>query len=105
MDATLLFKTRFVVECKSGRVVMVYMDLFRLPPGHPDSYPEGLRFSWIAFDPDDDSLKVLFDCHDPKGAHIHINNGKPTPIKWTSVDDAQGLFFSAIREVFGDFDI
>jgi hypothetical protein len=50
------------------------MDLYKLPEGHPKSFPDGHRFSWIAFDSDDESMRVLFDCHHPKGPHFHVDN-------------------------------
>lgn len=84
--------------------MVVVMDLYKLPEGHTKSFPEGYRFSWIAFDSDDDRERVLFDCHHPKGPHVHIDDdtdGKP--FDWTTLDEAYELFFLTIRQRFGDF--
>ena len=103
-DATQIFSRRFEVRCKDDRLVAVYMDLYRLPEGHSKSFPEGFRFSWIAYDPEDPPAKVLFDCHFPKGPHIHVD-GDPVgePFEWTMVDAAYALFFMKVRERFGEF--
>ena len=47
---------------------------------------------------------MLFDCHHPKGPHVHIDDDpEGEPIEWTTVDEAYELFFDTIRERFGDF--
>jgi hypothetical protein len=102
--AARIFKRRFNLKCLSGRLLVVVMDLYRLPDGHPKSFPEGYRFSWIAFDPDEEGARVLFDCHHPKGPHVHLDDDQEgEPIEWTTVDEAYVLFFDTIRERFGDF--
>ena len=103
-DATKIFSRRFEVRCKGDRLVAVYMDLYRLPKGHSKSFPEGFRFSWIAYDPEDPSIRVLVDSHPPKGPHIH-RDGDPVgePFEWTTLDAAYSLFFAKIRERFGEF--
>lgn len=80
------------------------MDLYKLPKGHPKSFPDGYKFSWIAFDPEDKEAKVLFDCHPPKGPHIHVDNDvEGEPFEWRSIDDAYALFLAEVRQRFGYF--
>ena len=105
MKATLIFQRTFTLTCRTGRSISVFMDVFRLPEGHPESFPEGYRFSWIAYDSENEEARVLFDCHHPKGPHIHVDEDPAgTPFKWVSLESAYDLFFSKLREWFGDFE-
>lgn len=82
---------------------MVAMDLYKLP-SEAEGYPEGYKFSWIAFDPEEPSNRVLFDSHPPKGPHIHIDEEKiGVPYEWKGLDEAQTFFEAKIQERFGDF--
>lgn len=102
MDAELLFKRKFEVTTKAGMPIAFFMDLYRLPKGSEHEY----KFSWIAFDPDDPTRRVLFDCHKPKGAHIHLDGDSGgEPIEPMDIDSAIALFFETVREHFGDFDL
>ncbi len=105
MKATLLLQRKFTLTCTNGKAIAVFMDVFRLPDGYPDSFPEGYRFSWIAYDSEDESARVLFDCHHPKGPHIHLDvDPTGTPFEWKSLESAYDLFFQKLRERFGDFE-
>ena len=80
------------------------MDLYRLPKGHPKIFPEGYRFSWIAYDPENPLFRVLFDCHPPKGPHVHVDDNKEgDAIEWISLEVTYLEFFEAIRKRFGEF--
>ena len=80
------------------------MDVYRLPKGHPETFPDGYRFSWIAYDSEKETNRVLFDCHHPKGPHFHIDHDpEGQPFEWKSLEAAYDLFFEKIRERFGDF--
>ena len=93
MNATLIFHEKFAVRTTEGREVLIELDLYKLPDPYDSTYPEGYRFSWIALDPNDAAQRVLFDCHPPKGPHLHIDMEKEgTPFKWTSLLDAQNFF-------------
>ncbi len=81
------------------------MDLYKLAKGHPKSFPEGYRFSWIAFDPDQPLKRVLFDCHEPKGPHVHIDDDlQGELIEWTTLEQIYELFFRKIRTRFGEYE-
>ncbi len=102
--ATRIFSKQFELRCANDRTIVVFMDLYKLPNGHPLSFPEGYRFSWIAFDPSDETAKVLFDCHEPKGPHIHVDSDSTgVPFEWRSLDDAYAFFFAKVRQRFGEF--
>jgi hypothetical protein len=104
VKAARLFQRRFTLTCKDGRVLSVFMDLYRLPDGSFGTFPEGYRFSWIAYASDDEELRVLFDCHPPKGPHFHVDGElRGQPFHWTTLDAAYELFFAKVREHFGDF--
>ena len=96
----------FTLTCRTGRVVSVYMDVFKLPEGSSDGFPDGYRFSWIACDSENDSARILFDCHPPKGPHIHVD-GDPDgePFIWESLEVSYELFFERVRSRFGEFEI
>lgn len=97
-----IFSRRFKITCKNREMVVVFMDLYKLADDRAGVSPEGYRFSWIAFDPEDESTRVLFDCHPPKGPHIHVDGDREgTPFEWRSLDEAQALFFEKVAEKFG----
>jgi hypothetical protein len=104
VKALLLFERRFTLTCVGGRVVEVFMDLYQLPEGYSQAYPEGYRFSWIAFDSENPQARVLFDCHHPKGPHVHVDEDSDgESFEWTSLDEVYELFFEKLRERFGDY--
>ena len=106
MKATQIFKRKFELTCDDGKTVVVFMDLYKLPNGYPGLFPEGYKFSWIAYNPNDESAKVLFDCHLPKGPHVHLDDDSDgEPFAWTTLDDAYEHFFAKVRERFGEFTI
>lgn len=103
MKAEPIFKRKFSITTKSGIVVVIFMDLYRLPRSARKEYPEGYKFSWIAYDLDKEEKRILFDCHDLKGPHTHLDGEKTgKPFRWTSLDAATTLFFKTIKEHFGD---
>lgn len=101
--ATKLLSRRFEIRCQKERQIVVFMDLYLLPDGHSEIFPEGYKFSWIAFDPDHETERVLFDCHSPKGPHVHIDGDSGEPFKWSTLEAAYEHFFAKIRERFGEF--
>ena len=65
-------------------------------------YPEGYKFSWIAFSGEDPSIRVLFDCHPPKGPHAHFDaDQEGKPFEWESLESAQHLFMNSVIHHFG----
>lgn len=104
MKATFLWDKRSAFFTKEGREIIVEMDLYRVKgSGQGKHFPEGYRFSWIAFAQDAPTRRVLFDCHPPKGAHFHLDEDPDgTPFEWTTLDDAIDLFQAKVREHFGD---
>lgn len=100
MKAVLLFESHQLFTTLRGETVEIYMDLYKiLSQNTEDAY----RFSWIAFDPNNPTKRVLFDSHPPKGPHFHLDNdtdGKP--FVWVSIEDAIRLFREKVSEYFGD---
>ena len=106
IKAMKIFSRRFEIRCKSEQHIVIFMDLYQLPGGYPDTFPEGYKFSWIAFDPEDETKRVLFDCHPPKGPHAHIDeDGDGEPFSWVSLEAAYEFFFDKVRERFGEFEM
>ena len=78
------------------------MDLYKLP-SNQSGYPEGYKFSWIAFDPKKPMERVLLDVHPPKGPHLHIDDDpQGIPFEWTSIKAAEEFFIAKIEERFGE---
>lgn len=106
MGAQLVFRFRNVLTTSSGTRVALYMDLFKISPPHDPCYPEGFKFSWIAFDPENPEIRILFDCHSPKGPHLHIDSDPVgTSFKWTSLENARSLFYLKVIDHFGEHPI
>ncbi len=102
--ATRVFSRRFQIKCKDEQLAVVFMDLYKLPEGAPDLFPEGYKFSWIAFDPDHEDHRVLLDCHPPKGPHINIDgDADGETFDWITLEAAYEFFFAKIKELFGEF--
>jgi hypothetical protein len=103
MEATRIYRTKVTVSVKGGKRIAVVMDLYRLPP-EEKGYPEGYKFSWIAFDPNEPSNRVLFDVHPPKGPHLHIDQDTVgVPFDWKGLAEAENFFMAKIQERFGEF--
>ena len=77
------------------------MDLYKLPE-KAKGYPDGLKFSLIAFDADRPNKRVLVDVHPPKGPHIHFDeDSQGVPFEWKGYAEAERLFFQAAIKHFG----
>jgi hypothetical protein len=103
MKAKLIDRRRFVVFNRSGRAVQVVMDLFKIQGKDARQHPDGFRFSWIAFDPENPERRVLFDSYPPKGPHFHIDGDEVgVSEEWSSLEAAYRKFF---RNAARHFDI
>ena len=102
MKATLVFHTKVVITVTGQRSISVEMDLYKLPSAQ-GGYPDGYKFSWIAFDPNEPLERILFDIHPPKGPHLHID-GDPvgTPYVWLGLSEAEEFFVSQTEARFGE---
>ncbi len=50
--------------------------------------------------------RVLFDCHPPKGPHIHIDDDQEgISLEWKRLDDTRVKFFAEVLKLkkFGEF--
>jgi hypothetical protein len=104
MKASLIFQNKFTRALASGKVLVVFMDLYQLPVkrGRPAKFPSDFKFSWIAFDSEMPTNRVLLDCHKDKGAHIHFDAQElDREVVVSSVDEAEKLFYELIAERFG----
>lgn len=102
MKAEKLFEEKFAITLKNGKVVVVFMDLYKV--NSYEYHPEGYRYSWIGFNPDNPDQRVLFDSHPPKGPHLHIDLEVPgTSYNWENLEKAFHFFMSKIKERFGEF--
>lgn len=103
MSAQLVFRFRGILTTHLGIRVVLYMDLFKISPPHDPCFPEGYKFSWIAFDEENPENRVLFDCHSPKGPHVHIDSDPVgSSYTWVSLKEARLFFYSKAVERFGE---
>jgi len=101
MKAKLIDRRRFVVFDRSGRAVQIVMDLFKIQGRDARKHPDGFRFSWIAFDPEQPACRVLFDSHSPKGPHFHIDDDEVgVPLEWISLEVSYRAFYRAVAQHF-----
>jgi hypothetical protein len=91
------------LDARDGRSVIVQMDLYQVADASGQPWlPEGFRFSWIAFNPDDPTEKVLMDAHRGKGPHMHIGNDpEGIQFNWMGLDDALDRFRREVEKYFG----
>jgi hypothetical protein len=52
MKATMVNRRKFVVFSRTGKPVVVEMELFKIHGEDSANHPEGYRVGWIAFDPE-----------------------------------------------------
>src|SRR5277367_2001281 len=101
MKAKLVNQRRFLVESKTGKQIVVEMDLYEVLGKDAEKHPGGYRFSWIAFNTQNPMERVLFDSHPPKGPHFHIDNRKnEIKLEWTSLAQVERLFFRIVARHF-----
>jgi len=101
-SAELIFKEGFTLDSIDGKIIVFYMDLYRLPNPYDPTYPEGYKFSWIAYEDNLEESRVLFDCHSPKGPHMHIDADKEgVEFEWTTLIEVRKLFFQTVVKRFG----
>ncbi|MBI4402643.1 MAG: hypothetical protein HY537_00690 [Deltaproteobacteria bacterium] len=102
MKAVLLHKSKTTMTVASGRTIAIYVDTFHLQGAKDPSSWKAYRFSWVAFAPDEPGARVLFDCHEPKGPHWHIDGDEVgQAFAWTGLEEAEELFFQKVEERFG----
>jgi hypothetical protein len=103
MKAVPLLDSRRSYETLSGRIVVIEMDLYKLPDASTGDLGSQFRFSWIAFDEEAPNQRVLFDCHAPKGMHFHLDEDKEgRSFTCASIAEAIQLFQEKVKEHFGE---
>ena len=84
----------------SGEELFVILDVFKIPPPEDQNFPDGFKFSFLAFkeaNPDD---KVLLDCHPPKKPHYHEGD-EEVEFEWNGIEMAVELFWEKVEIKFG----
>jgi len=102
MKATRIFSEKQVFESivDPSLRVFVKVELFKIPEPEAQKYPEGIKFSLLAFRSDDPNQKILIDCHPPKGPHIHVREIEKS-FEWIDLDKTYALFWELIEKEFG----
>ena len=103
MEFQLLFHEKEKYLMTSQKEIVIEMKLFLALSPFGKEFPEGCKFNWIAFNKHNPKEKVLFDNHEGKGPHYHIDNQSETFFTWISLTHATTLFYQKITERFGDF--
>ncbi len=84
----------------SNELLRVIIEVWKIHPPEGDNYPDGMRFSIVAFldsHPDD---AIIVDCHPPKGPHFHID-GKEEIFEWKDMNQTEELFWNLVEKKFG----
>jgi hypothetical protein len=101
MKATLVNRRKFAVFTRTGKPVVVEMELFVTNDKESVYHPEGYRVGWIAFDPENPEKRVLFDSHPPKGIHFHIDEDDAgVAFVWKSLEETEQMFFEKVCRHF-----
>lgn len=102
MKATKVFAVERIIELESGVQCRLHMDLFDVGKGRANGlFLDRLRFSWIFFEVENPLRRVLVDCHQPYGVHVHFDEGPQESVKAETLDDVRKFFSDAIRKRFG----
>ena len=101
-NAILLYREQQVFESSRGNVI-VYMKLHQLPKPDPSQglFLDQFVLSWTAFLAENPDDRVLVDCHEPYGIHIHINQEPRLSFEAKSIEDARSFFFDSVSKHFG----
>lgn len=93
-------RTLNYVTANTGEALRVIIEVWKIP--HPEGlkYPDGFRFSIVAFLESNTEDSLVLDCHPPKGPHYHLN-GEEKSFKWTGFDEAEALFWKVLEQKFG----
>ena len=103
MEVLTKYHRRDEFRMSSGKKIFIEVKLVKLSIAKPE-FPQGYKFSWIAFNRDYPNERVLFDNHRGKKPHYHVN-GKQVFFTWKSRQHAEQLFYQKIIEKFGHFQL
>lgn len=100
-----LFRRKRVVARRDGGSVVLVMDVYEVvPEGRKGLFLDRFRLSWIAFDPSDPEVRVLFDSHPPVGLHCHVDGGPKKALKAETLDEALLQFEWKVTQHFGELE-
>lgn len=85
----------------SGEGLVVILDVWKIPPPEDKKFPDGIKFSFLAFKSENPEERVLFDCHPPKGPHVHIGDIE-TDIEWSGLEAVVETFWKMVEKKFGN---
>jgi hypothetical protein len=103
VKATKVFSVERIVELKSGMTCRLCMDLFDVGKGKAKGlFLHRFRFSWIFFEIENPMHRVLVDCHEPFGVHVHYDDGPHQPVECETLDDVREIFAAAIKKHFNE---
>ncbi len=102
MKATRVFAVERIIELESGTQCRLHMDLFDVGQGRSRGlFLDRFVFSWIFFEIENPLRRVLIDCHEPFGVHIHFDDGAQISVKAETLEDVREVFAAAIKKHFG----
>jgi len=107
MSADLVYQLEGTIITDQGYEISLRLRLRQHSDKRLPNFPEGYQFNWIAFNiinPENEF--VLFDNHESKPPHYHIDNKKKsTFFIWTSWKETEKLFWKKVQERFGYFEL
>lgn len=103
MRASKVYEIQRTIELKSGVQCRLYMDLFDVGEGVVQGlFLDRFRFSWIFFEIENPMKRVLIDCHQPFGVHVHFDSGPQESVRAQTLNDVREFFRNAIEAHFGE---
>ncbi len=100
MKATRITYKKLSFLLDSGEDLFIIIDIFKIPPPEDLKFPDGYKFSFVAFTKKNTLDQVRLDCHPPKKPHFHEGE-KEFEFEWTGIDAALDLFWKKVEKKFG----
>ena len=101
-DEFLVYNRKGTFMTEKGYLVGLSMRLWHFPNVQKVDFPEGYRLSWIVFLLVNKKHQVLFDNHQGKKPHYHLDD-KENFFKWKSLAETEKMFWQMAYEKFGYF--
>lgn len=101
-DEYLVYNRQGSFLTERGYLVGLKMKLWQFPSAKSIDFPEGYKMSWIVLNLFNKKERVLFDNHNQKPPHYHIDEQQEF-FKWKSLAETEKLFWQMVYQKFGYF--
>lgn len=101
-DEYLVYNRQGTFLTEKGYLVGLRMRLWQFPQVKTKEFPEGYQLKWIVFNLFNKKEQVLFDNHQGKTPHYHIDKHQEF-FKWKSLFETKKMFWQMVYQKFGYF--